>query len=326
MTVSPSLDVGFDLYRSLYRIRKAEAAIIAHYPEDDMKTPMHMSMGQEAIPAGVCAALDVADQVLCSYRSHATYLARTQDTDSFFAELYGRVSGPAVGKAGSMHLALPEKGHYLSSAIVASSIPVAAGAAYANKMARNGRVACTFFGDGALDEGVFWETLNVAAAMRLPLLFVCEDNGLAVHTPSQGRQGYADITRVVSTFRCAVFDVNTTDVEVVYDVTTQALQRMHQNEGPAFMRLTCYRYLEHVGIHEDFDAGYRSREEYERWRQRDPLRLQRDRLIERTGSAAVVEALELDIDREITTSVRRAMAAPDPSPDLLYRGVFHEKP
>lgn len=143
--------LSFDLYKKLYLIRRSEELIIKHYPQDEMKTPMHMSMGQEAISAGVCHALGLEGQVFSSYRSHAVFLARTGDTDRFFAELYGKESGTAQGKAGSMHLAAPEMGHLCSSGIVASCIPIAVGVAFANKRKRNGQISCVFLGDEVRD-------------------------------------------------------------------------------------------------------------------------------------------------------------------------------
>ena len=186
------------LYEKMYLIRKAEEAIQEYYPEDDMKTPMHMSMGEEAIVAGVCEALDPEDQVLGTYRSHALYLAKTSETNRFFAEMYGKATGVARGKAGSMHLSSFEHGLLCSSAIVASSIPVALGVAFANKYKNRNKKVVVFFGDGAVDEGSFWESVNFAGLKKLPLLFVCEDNGLAVHTRREDRQGYSSINKVIS--------------------------------------------------------------------------------------------------------------------------------
>src|SRR3989338_2832947 len=173
-------ELSLDLYKKMYLIWKAEELIIKHYPEDEMKTPMHMSMGEEAIAAAVCHALGPEGQVFGYYRSHAIFLAKTRDPDMFFGELYGKVTGIARGRAGSMHLAAPDKGFMHASAVVASSIPLAVGAAFANKHKGNGRLCCAVFGDGALEEGVFWESLNAACVMKLPVLFVCADNGLAV--------------------------------------------------------------------------------------------------------------------------------------------------
>lgn len=323
-TVHSANRLSLELYRKLYTARRAEEFIIKYYPEDDMKTPMHMSMGEEAIAVGVCHALGLENQIWTSYRTHAAFLAKTEDTDKFFAELYGKVTGTAAGKAGSMHLADPSKGHMAASAVVASVLPSAVGMAFANRSIGNGHISCVFFGDGALDEGVFWESLNLACVMRLPVLFVCEDNRLAVHTSTHIRQGYDSITDVVSRFSCTVIEEDTTDVERIHDLTKQAMDTIRTNDGPVFLRLQCYRYLEHVGIAEDFDAGYRSESEYEAWRERDCVALQRERLIEQGLSPADVQQAESLIDDQILASIKQAQEAPFPQPQELYRGVFHE--
>src|SRR5688572_26468160 len=156
-----------EIYKTLYLIRKSEELIIKHYKEDEMKTPMHMSMGEEAIVVGIVAALQKKDQAFGAYRSHALYLAKTGDVDGFFGELYGKVTGIAHGKAGSMHLAYPARNMMLTSAVVGTTIPVAVGAALANQIQKKQRVVAAFFGDGALDEGVFWESLNFACLKKL---------------------------------------------------------------------------------------------------------------------------------------------------------------
>ena len=316
--------LSLELYRKLYMARRAEELIIQYYPEDDMKTPMHMSMGEEAIAVGVCHALGLENQIWTSYRTHAAFLAKTEDTDKFFAELYGKVTGTAAGKAGSMHLADPSRGHMAASAVVASVLPPAVGMAFANRSNGNGHISCVFFGDGALDEGAFWESLNLACVMRLPVLFVCEDNRLSVHTPTNIRQGYDSITDVVSRFSCTVIEEDTTDVERVFDLTKQAMDAIHTTQKPVFLRLQYYRYLEHVGIDEDFDAGYRSKGEYEEWYERDCISLQRERLIEQGLSPADLQQTESLIDDQLLASIKRAQEAPFPLPQELYRGVFHE--
>jgi len=318
-------ELSLNLYKKLYIARRAEEFIIKHYPEDEMKTPMHMSMGQEAISVGVCHALGPEGQVLASYRSHASFLAKTEDMDRFFAELYGKETGTAQGKAGSMHLAAPDKGYLCSSGIVASCIPIAVGVAFANKQKRNGQISCVFFGDGALDEGAFWESLNVASLMKLPVLFACEDNGFAVHTPSHMRQGYKSITDIVSRFECNVFQEDTTDVEIIYRLALDAIESIKTTGKPAFLHLKYYRYLEHVGIYEDFDAGYRSRTEFNGWYKRDCLVLQRKRLIDAGYAEADILHAESLIDEQIKNSIKRVREAPFPKPGELYRGVFYEK-
>ncbi len=277
-------ELSIELYKKVFLIRTAEEKICEHYMEDEMKTPVHLSVGQEAISAGVCAALGDDDgQVLGTYRSHGIYLARTGESDKFFAELYGKATGVAQGVAGSMHLSAPDQGFLGTSAIVGSIIPVASGAAFANKMQGNGKTVAVFFGDGAIDEGAFWETMNAACLMKLPMIFVCEDNDLAVHTTKSMRHGYKSITDVVSQFECNVLDAETTDVEEIYNLTLKAVELYKENGKPCFMHLKYYRYREHVGVFEDFDSGYRSREEFEKWNEIDPITTQRQRIIDDRG-------------------------------------------
>lgn len=315
------------LYESLFTVRKSEEAVLELYPTDVMKTPMHMSLGQEAPPVGVCGALRADDPVTCSYRSHSTFLAKTADTDRFFAEMYGRTTGTANGKGGSMHLALPEKGLICASAIVASQIPIAAGLAFASKYNKKDQVAATFFGDGAIEEGAFWETVNVASMMELPLLFVCEDNGFAVHTPPTNRHGFDDICDVVGKFRCDVRSIDTTLVEEIYDVAKEMIDKIRETKRPGFLRVKCYRYLSAVGVTEDYSAGYRTREEGETWKARDPVTTQRARLLSHHGvSEDQVQNIEHRVTEKIRASIQFAHNSPLPGIEQLYKGVFFEGP
>ena len=317
--------LSLDLYRKLYLTRRAEDLIIQYYPEDEMKTPMHMSKGQEAISVGVCHALGPKNQILASYRSHAAFLSKTEDSDGFFGELYGRQTGIAKGKSGSMHLSDPAKGHLCSSAIIGSYLPMALGVAYANKWKKEDGICGVFFGDGAFDEGVFWESLNVACVMKLPVLFVCEDNSFAVHSPKEVRQGYKSIVDILSKFECNVFEESTTDVETIYHLTREAMDSIHQTKKPSFLYLECYRYLQHIGIEEDFHLGYRSKEKYHEWVKRDSVMIQRKRLLENGYSEEDLVRLETAIDEQLAHSVKKAKEAPFPAPDQLYTDVFHEK-
>jgi pyruvate dehydrogenase E1 component alpha subunit len=306
----------------MYLIRSAEKAIREYYPENEMKTPMHMSMGEEAIAVGVCHALKEKDQVFGTYRSHAIFLAKTGDIGSFFAEMYGRDTSPQKGKGGSMHLCLPQLGFMGASAIVGSIIPVAVGAAYANKVMGNKKIVVVFFGDGATDEGAFWESLNFACLKQLPILFVCEDNGLAVHTPKSSRRGYTSLTNIVSRFECNVCASYTTDVEAIYDLTIRAIESIKECCLPCFMQLEYYRYLEHVGVEEDFDAGYRARGEFQRHYEVDPVNLQRCTLLDSGCAEETIVELELEIDTLIEQSICTARQAPFPAVTEVYKGVY----
>jgi TPP-dependent pyruvate/acetoin dehydrogenase alpha subunit len=320
------LEVSKQLYNRLALLRFSEEAIIKHYPEDDMKTPMHMSMGQEAAPTGICMALGDRAQVISSYRSHAPFLARTGNVDKFFAEMYGRSTGTADGKAGSMHLSDPEAGHLFATGIVGAGIAPALGAAYANKFLERPQIVATFFGDGAVDEGVFWESLNVASLMRLPVFFVCEDNGYGVHTSREMRHGFSSIGDIVKNFDCPFIFDDSNDVEVIYSHAIDGLRHIEENGGPFFFQIKCHRYLEHVGIGLDFDKKYRSQNEVEKWqRDKDCLMLQRECLIKKNVSSDVILKFDQDIRTQVETAIIKAQRATPPGSESLYKGVFYEK-
>lgn len=314
--------MNLQFYKKLYLIRRCEEKIIAHYSEDQMKTPMHMSMGAEAIAVGICQALEPGDQVFGTYRSHALFLAKIEDTDDFFAEMYGKKTASLKGKGGSMHLCSPDYGFMGTSAIVASMIPVAVGCAFENKRANNSRIVVVFFGDGAVEEGVFWESLNLACLMKLPVLFVCEDNGLAVHTPKSQRRGYNSVTDVVSNFNCLVYEEKTTDVEVIYQLTRRAIEQIKTRPMPCFLQLQYFRYLEHAGINQDFDAGYRSKDEFEQWLKVDPIKLQRRKLKDLGWGEDGIAKLETDINAKINSSVAAAKEARFSEISELYKGML----
>lgn len=310
------------LYQSLYLIRRSEEYIIRYYPDNEMRTPMHMSMGQEAVSAAVCHAIGEEGQIFATYRSHAAFLAKTKDTDAFFAELYGKVTGYSEGKGGSMHLMQPESGHLCSSAIVSSCLAPAVGAAFANRYLKKDRTVAVFFGDGALDEGAFWESLNAACSMKIPLLFVCEDNGYAVHTSTAQRQGYTSISDVVKTFKCLSYFDESNDVESLFSTAQSAAKESRALSKPAFLHVRCCRYLEHVGIAEDFDQGYRPKTEFEPFLAKDSLKLQRARLQASGIADGEIQAWEERISSQIEASIARAQKAPSPNRSHLTKGIF----
>ncbi len=311
-----------ELYKKLYLIRRAEERIKDLYSEDEMKTPMHMSMGAEAIAAGVCAALKKQDQVFGTYRSHALYLAKSGETDKFFAELYGRSTGAAGGKAGSMHLAFPEAGVMQTSAVVGTTIPVAVGAALAHKIKKDGKMTAVFFGDGAVNEGVFWESLNFAALKKLPILFVCEDNELAIHSHAVSRLAHSELKKIAQQFALHTEKSETTDVFEIYTLAQTVLEKMRQDSMPGFLHLKYYRYLEHVGVGEDFESGYRSREEFVGWHKKDPIALQRTKLVNSEVTEKEITLLETKINKQIHTSIDRAKQAPFPKATELFTHLF----
>jgi len=307
-----SLETSLDLFCKMWTIRSAETAISSYYGQDEMKTPVHQSAGSEAIAAGVCAALTPDDQILASYRTHGAYLAKTNDVEGFFLELYGKKGGPADGRAGSMHLADPERNHLLSSAVVGSQIPVAVGAALANKyLHQPGRAVAVFFGDGATDQGVFWESLNAACLWKLPVLFVCEDNGWSVQTPVNARRGYRDLPSMLDHYYCHVRYLNEpdcADVEQVYGIAAMVLRSMRMKPAPGFLHIPYCRMREHVGIDADWDEGYR---EFERDRSidLDPIAIQRTKFVARGANDHCLKIMG-DVNLRVGNAIKKAKAAP----------------
>jgi len=304
-------DINLELYKKLYLIRKSEDVIKEHYFDDQMKTPMHMSAGGEAIAVGVLSAMKDTDLACGTYRTHALYLAKGGCVNKFFAELFGKKDGTASGKAGSMHLLAPDKGLVCTTAVVGTNIPVALGTAYAAKYNGLDQVTVVFFGDGAVDEGVFWESLNFACLKRLPVIFVYEDNGFAVHTPTSERHGYASLNDIVRQFNCLPMD----------HIDSNDVMEIHAKD----------RYLEHVGILEDFNAGYRPIEEYNSWRDKDPVEMQRTKLIElmvedqKSGyqlTESSIQDIEKDIDKKVNDAFVRANDLSFADTDEIHKDVF----
>lgn len=310
-----------ELYRKVFTIRMAEERIRADYMDDEMKTPVHLSIGEEAVVAGVVQTLTATDKVFGTWRNHALYLSKGGTLENFYCELYGRDSGIANGKAGSMHLSSPEHGFLAASAVVGSILPVAMGTAYAQKAQKTGDIAAVFFGDGATEEGVFWETVNYASLAKLPLLFVCEDNELAIHSHIGDRQAY-NIPETVKTFKLPVYCSESTDAGEIFDLATEAVEYVRSGKGPAFMCLKYHRYLEHVGVNEDFNAGYRCKEDCSHWYKNDPVCVQRSNAINAGTSEADVEAMEKDILDAIDKAVSIALESAFPHIDELHKDVF----
>jgi pyruvate dehydrogenase E1 component alpha subunit len=306
------------LYRSLRRIRRVEEEIARLYPSDKIKSPVHLSIGQESIAVGVCDVLRAEDVVSPTYRSHAAYLAKGGDLRGMIAELYGKANGVAGGKGGSMHLIDMSHNIIGASAVVGTTVPIAVGFALTFRRRKTGQVAVSFFGDGATEEGVFAESLNFAALHKLPVLFVCENNGLAIHTPLGRRWATRQLCERVATYGIATHHITDGDVLGIRAIAAQAIEPMRSGEGgPVFIECDTYRWREHVGPNEDFDAGYRPRNELEPWLANDQ--------VPRIGAklAAVRrDAIDGEIEREIAEAIAFAEASPFPAADALETHVF----
>ena len=304
-------------YRSLYRIRRVEERIARIYPSDKIQSPVHLSIGQEAISVAVCEALEPSDVVFGTYRCHALYLAKGGDLPRMIAELYGKATGVAKGKAGSMHLIDTAASVMGASAVVATSIPQAVGYAMALKMRREPQVVAVFFGDGAVEEGVFHESLNFAALKRLPILFVCENNEFAIHSRRAARQA-GEITGYARAHGITAERFADMDLWRLYARACCVVEELREGRcGPVLFECCCYRWMEHVGPCEDFAAGYRARDEVETWLRTDPLRSVGERL----ESHQRVQ-IERKVEEEIAAAFEFAEQSPLPDPRELYADLY----
>jgi len=307
----------------MLRIRRMEEKIAELYSEQEMRCPTHLYIGQEAIAVGVCANLRREDYVFGTYRGHGHYLAKGGDMKKLVAELYGKATGCAKGKGGSMHLVAPEVNFMGCSALVGGGMPMAAGAALAALMRHTNQIAVSFIGDGAVEEGVFHETLNFASLRKLPVVFVCENNFYAVHAHQSARQPGDNIYKRAAGYLVPGMRVDGNDVVEVYRAAREAVQRARTCEGPTLIECRTYRWLEHVGPYFDWDLGYRTREELEEWIVKCPLKRFENLLRESNMlSDAEQSALIAGIDREIAEAFRFAKNSPFPDPDELELDVY----
>lgn len=313
------------LVRDMVRIRVVEEALADYYrDEQEIRTPVHFSIGQEATAVGVCAATTPEDWVYTSHRSHAPYLAKGGDLEALVAELYGKQDGCAHGRGGSMHLIDQRAGFAGSAAILGEMISVAVGTAWAFSLGGEARVALTYFGDGATEEGVFAESLNFAALHRLPVVFVCENNLYSNCSPLPARQpvgtsiqGRAEAAGVPS------LRIDGNDVFAVHAAARRALLHAREGRGPFFLELATYRWREHVGPGWDHDYGYRSREEIGWWMDRCPiLRATAALREEEPDIDTAVAEWRARFEAEIRATVARAKELPFPSVDGLLDGAY----
>ena len=316
----PSLYEPF--YRSLYRIRRVEEEIARVYPTDKVKSPVHLSIGQEAISVGVCAALQPQDIAFGTYRSHALYLAKGGDLRQMIAELYGKATGCAKGKGGSMHLIAPEAGMMGTSAVVGTTIANAVGYAYALKYRKLNAIVVSFFGDGAVDEGVFSESLNFASLKQLPIIFICENNSYAIHTHQRLRQPQLNICDRAKIYGIPAERIEDNDPFKIYEcIEATSAQFRRREAGPFFLECMTYRWKEHVGPNEDYHLGYRTSDEAQPWIDNDPLHQLAQQVADEKRAA-----IEAEVEAEIKDAFGFAERSPFPEAAELYTDVVKERP
>ena len=315
-----------DLYRGLVTIRLAEESFVPVILDGTVRCPVHLYSGEEAVAVGLCKALDVTDYVFGSHRSHGHYLAKGGTVNELVAEVYCREGGCARGRGGSMHLIDTAKGMLGAAPIVAGTISLALGAALAAQIRGDGRVAVSFFGDGATGEGVLAEAMNFAALRKLPMIFACENNLYSTHMPIGEIRVPNPIVELAAPFGMRAHTLDGNDVLAIYETSIDAVAACRRGEGPVFMEFLTYRMRGHVGPNDNIQGSLtdiRPADEIEYWRGRDP--------IERLAAAAlkttrVTEADLADIRRDVGAEVEEAhlfaAASPRPAESEIEKYVF----
>lgn len=258
-----TIDQPFQSLYAMLRIRRVEEALAERYGEQEMRCPMHLCIGQEAIAVGVSEAMKADDLVFSNHRAHGHYLAKGGDLNAMVAELYGKASGCCGGRGGSMHLIDQACGFMGATPIVGGTIPLAVGAAWGAALRGTGQVTTVYFGDGCFEEGVMHESLNYAALHKLPILFVCENNQFSVYTKLGERQPERPIYRIAEAHGLTAATGNGNDIAQVRDMAATAIGNIRAGRGPQFLELHTYRWREHCGPNFDDELNYRSTEEVE---------------------------------------------------------------
>jgi len=307
----------------MLKVRVTEEKIAEVYAkEQQMRTPTHLSIGQEAVAAALSLALQPQDQVFVGHRCHAAYLARGGDFQGFFDELCGRGSGICGGRAGSAHLTDPAAGIY-ASPILSAMIPVAVGAAMSFKMDSKPQVAAAVFGDAAIEEGVFAESVNFAVTNQLPVLFLCENNLYSTHTPLPVRQPASKIYERMSIPEMKAKQIDGNDACLVYETLKEALTGIRLLKGPLFIECLTYRVREHVGPLFDYDRGYRTKEEVDEWSKRCPVaRLTQELIDENILSSSQVQTMTEEWKSKANDAYAAALKAPWPDTGTLEAYVY----
>jgi len=314
--------VLLDLHRRMVRIRIFEETAGKLMEDGKIPGALHLYVGQEAVAAGVMVHLSNEDWITSTHRGHGHLIAKGGEFHRMFAELYGKATGYCKGKGGSMHICNMELGMLGANGIVGGGPPIAVGAAFSNRFRKTDRVACTFFGDGASNEGAFHEAANMAGLYKLPAVFVCENNGYGEFTAQANHQAIVDVADRAAGYGMPGVVVDGMDAVAVYEAAGEAIARARQGEGPTLLECKTYRFFDHVGVR-GMGLAYRSDDEVERYRARDPiLNLERQLADQGLLSAEQARGVHEEVTADVQAGVKFAEDSPMPEPGALLEDVY----
>jgi len=309
----------------MLRIRLFQLRIEHHYLDNEMKTPVHLCIGQEAVPVGVCAHLLKEDYISSNHRGHGHYLAKGGSLKALVAELYCRRTGCSKGRGGSMHLVDVSVGHYGSSSIVGGGIPIGTGMALAIKMKKEARISAVFFGDGAANEGVLYESVNFAILKKLPAIFVLENNHYSVCSHFSSRQAGDNPFHAMPPELLLTGKIDGNDVLEVYRAAGEAVQRARNGLGPSFLECQTYRLRGHAGVPSQEARGYRTCEEVQEWEARCPIKsLEQELLKAGVLTSPDLAAMQHRIEGELDAAFSAALKDLPPQKEELHHYLFCE--
>ncbi|MCK4781652.1 thiamine pyrophosphate-dependent dehydrogenase E1 component subunit alpha [Candidatus Parcubacteria bacterium] len=314
------------LYKMMLKIRFCEESFVDPILKKEIQCPVHLYSGEEAIAAGVCAALTEKDYVFGNHRSHGHYLAKGGDIKELIAEIYCKETGCSKGRGGSMHIIAPEKGFLGAAPIVAGTIPLAVGSALASKIRKQEAVSVSFFGDGATGEGVLYESLNFAALKKLPVIFICENNFYSTHLHIRECRPPAPIYKIAQPFGISSIQVDGNDVLKIFKIAEKAVRLCRQGKGPFFIEFLTYRLRGHVGPDDNIQgsrADIRPAKEVEEWKRKDPVKrfekfILENKILEETK----IQEIKKQIQDEVKQAHNFAKQSPNPLKEQVNKYVF----
>ncbi|MEE8397738.1 MAG: thiamine pyrophosphate-dependent dehydrogenase E1 component subunit alpha [Desulfobacterales bacterium] len=312
-----------DMYTKMLTIRHFEERMLEQMMEGALPGGVHTYIGEEAVGVGVCANLRIEDRITSTHRGHGHIIAKGGDVKRMMAELFGKKTGYCKGKGGSMHIADFSLGILGANGIVGGGLPTAAGSALASQLRGDDQVTVCFFGDGAANQGTFHEAVNLAALWRLPVIYVCENNLYAVTTPAEKSISIKDVADRGASYGIPGIAVDGQDIMAVYEATAEAVKRARAGDGPSLIECKTYRFMGHMGGKEVFEGSYRTSEEVEEWKKRDPIVLfEADLLKMGVLTKADVDGIDKQINAELDDAVTFAKESPLPDPEDALEDLY----
>ncbi len=310
------------IYRKMQEIRKFEEKALELFEADKLRGSVHLYIGEEAIAATVCSLLKDTDYITSTHRGHGHCIAKGAELAPALAELMGKATGYCQGRGGSMHIADVTKGNLGANAIVGGGIPIAVGGALAAKLRGTDQVAVSFFGDGASNEGTAHESMNLASVWKLPVIFICENNGFGISTPVKQSTSVEDISVRSAAYDMPGYTVDGNDVLAINEVVTKAIERARKGEGPTLIECKTYRWLGHwTGD----PQVYRTKEEVDAWKEKCPIKRLRNHLLEnKISTEEEIQKIDEEVIAAVEYAEKFALESPEPDPSTAMDYVFYE--